>query len=356
MGIDGSFQYLKRKGMAGTPVSPKDLNDAFFEIDLLGTYYWYLIERLTSNVAAKRDPNRVGRAMAGLLSSTFDPARCVVHIDGNHTEQKRKAYTERDAKRKKAQESLKANLDTMEERSTKGKWTSKSVISQIEKGLRGIYVLTSQTKSMVGGGLNSTFQVCFCNGEADTCIAIKFKNSPTTTIQGRTYRKVAVSSDSDFLMYESINRVLRRNPRSHDFCLYKKDSVVATLKLPSSAHLAVLGVVSSNDYGPNIPRHGIYRNSTILKAIGTAASDARSILGAYIAHVRTHTQVQVASSFFDNAAQVFLDLSPRISSSSSRDNNGDYEAALARFEILKTSRLQNKAQRDNNLRQQRRYV
>ena len=150
--------------------------------------------------------------------------------------------------------------------------------------------------------------------------------------------------------------MLRRNPRSHDFSLYKKDSVMTTLKLPSPAHLAVLGVVSSNDYGSNIPRHGIYRNSTILKGIGAATSDARSILAAYIVHVQPHVQAGVASSLFENAAQVFLDLSPSTSSSSSRDNNGDYGTALERFSDLKTSRLQNKPQRDASLRQQRRCV
>ncbi|KAF9961741.1 hypothetical protein BGZ65_010263, partial [Modicella reniformis] len=345
MGIRGLFQYLKKKGVVGEPASPSALDNAYFDVDLLGTFYWFLLDKLAAPGRTVR-PVDVGRQMAYFLSETFLPARTLLHIDGKSTTQKGKARTERDAARDKVHAALQANLTKMEKRSNLGKWTSQSVVKQIERALPRIYVLTQQTKQELVRGLKVKFQVCECIAESDTCVAAAIKAGSTKIVENKQYQRVAVSSDSDLLIYPGVENVLRRNPRGQDYSLYKKSSIVTALGLLSAAHLAVLGVVSNNDYGPNVPNYGFFRNSEILKGLSVASTRDVDILDAYkvvIANTRFDT------SLFDHAKQVFLRMGGQADLVSVA-NNAKYVTAAASFSSAKQTRITMRAQRDTDIR------
>ncbi|KAI1295148.1 hypothetical protein EDD11_007975, partial [Mortierella claussenii] len=136
MGVAGFYQHLKKCGFEGTPATPESLEKAHFELDVFGTYYSFLLSRLAS--PTPDDAKGVGRALGYLLSHTFDPARTTLHIDGQASTQKNKARIERNTKRTKALQALNQNLNAMTRRSAQGKWTQKSVVRQIEAGLKKV--------------------------------------------------------------------------------------------------------------------------------------------------------------------------------------------------------------------------
>lgn len=211
MGIKGFFQHLKKKGYSGEPTSPSDLDDVYFDIDLLGTFYWFLIENLARHDQTVK-PVDVGKRMAHFLSQTFEPTRTLIHIDGSSTLEKANAHAERKSAKDKVQASIQKNLNKMQQRSNSGKWTSQSVVSQIEKAFAKIYVLTNQVKKELTQGLETVFKVCTCSGESDTCIAAAISIRSTLRIAGKQCQRVAVSSDSDMLIYPAIECTSTSSP------------------------------------------------------------------------------------------------------------------------------------------------
>ncbi|KAK3815114.1 MAG: hypothetical protein J3Q66DRAFT_343850, partial [Benniella sp.] len=230
MGIPGLFQKLKKSKMNGEPWDPLAKTDVHFEIDILGTFFWFLISQLTRGV----DPVRVGESLANYLTNVFDPApnRCTLHMDGAPTRQKMKARNERANTRSKTRQRVRRDLDIMQRRSNAGKWTSQSIVHRIQRDIPRLYILTEQTKAALRQGLATQYHVCLCQGEADTCIAVKISDEPRMTGSGG--HRIAVSADSDLLVYEDIPYVLRRNPTSQEYSLYSKASVIKALDLPSA--------------------------------------------------------------------------------------------------------------------------
>lgn len=114
--------------------------------------------------------------------------------------------------KEKVYDNVQANLSKMEARSSSEKWTCHSVVHQIQQRIPKLYTLTEQVKAQLIESLKSTFRVCHCHGEADTHIAALMKAESTVIVTDKEYMRIAVSSDSDFLAYDSIEQVLWKNP------------------------------------------------------------------------------------------------------------------------------------------------
>ncbi|KAG0222401.1 hypothetical protein BGW42_006658, partial [Actinomortierella wolfii] len=82
---------------------------------------------------------------------------------------------------------------------------------------------------------------------------------------------LVVTIDSDFLVYSNVYTVYRSFSRGgrRRYLIYTKSSVLNALDL-SANQLLVLGIVSRNDYGKNIPRLGITTNRKLIKSIPDA--------------------------------------------------------------------------------------
>jgi len=338
MGIPGLFQKLKRSKMNGEPWDPLAKTDVHFEIDILGTFFWFLISQLTKGV----DPVRVGESLANYLTNFFDSDqdRCTLHMDGAPTRQKRKARDERANTRAKTRQRVQKDLDIMQRRSNDGKWTSQSIVHRIQRDTPRLYILTEQTKAALRQGLATRYQVCPCQGEADTCIAVKIKEEPRMT-NGNGGHRIAVSADSDLLVYEDIPYVLRRNPTSQEYSLYTKTSVIKALDLPSAAHLTVLGVVCNNDYSPNIEQYNIGKNAKILRGVVSAGMTTTAIFRAYRKEMRNKVPGFDFESF-NPARDIFIQMNHTVEVDVV--NNNDYNAFVTRFEALKQHRFQVRAQ------------
>ncbi|KAK3815115.1 MAG: hypothetical protein J3Q66DRAFT_370457 [Benniella sp.] len=125
------------------------------------------------------------------------------------------------------------DLDIMQRRSNAGKWTSQSIVHRIQRDIPRLYILTEQTKAALRQSLAAQYHVCLCQGEADTCIAVKISDEPRKT-DGSGRDRFAVC---DLLIYEDIPYVLRRHPTSQEHPLYSKTSVIKALDLPSASTL-----------------------------------------------------------------------------------------------------------------------
>ncbi|KAF9942517.1 hypothetical protein BGZ65_001269, partial [Modicella reniformis] len=101
------------------------------------------------------------------------------------------------------------------------------------------------------------WDVKFCPTEADVEIASDCQLDD-----------IVVSRDSDFLICANIATLYRPLGRGEQmkFLLYSKQGVLEVLGL-TAQQLLVLGIVSKNDYGSNIPSLGIKTNNKLVKDI-----------------------------------------------------------------------------------------
>ena len=199
MGIQGFYAALKKQGMPPLPTDLKNLSDCRVEIDLLGSFRSKVFSLLTDTYSPTR-ATEVGRIMASVLSSLlpFDPTQCCIHIDGAHNLEKQIEHASRRSELDKQQAKLDRALRKMQERSDKGKWTARSTMTEIQKTLTQIFVLTPGDKQCLGKSLAGTLQVCHCATEADICIAKVLKSSQYPT------HHIVVSGDSDLLIHKDI--------------------------------------------------------------------------------------------------------------------------------------------------------
>ncbi|KAI1285127.1 hypothetical protein EDD11_001036, partial [Mortierella claussenii] len=174
---------------------------------------------------------------------------------------------------------------------------------------------------------------------SDTCIAAGIRDEPIVYDGAVQLHKVAVSSDSDFLIYPDIPSVLRRVPNKQEYRLFQKTNVLKTLQLVTPAQLAVLGVVSSNDYNSNIPQYGLTKNAAIIRKIPATLS-ANNALRKYVELMTNKLGEYVSSLKFLNAADIFIRLQPALSSSAPPTNEY-YTASLQMFETQKQQRALN---------------
>ncbi|CAO3565677.1 unnamed protein product [Mortierella alpina] len=160
---------------------------------------------------------------------------------------------------------LDKELDKLQAKSEMGKWTSTTAMNFINRHINKLFVLTPADKEAMRDGLETSgVPVCLCQTEADVCIA----RGPDKDVENGPCRKrIAVSIDSDLLVYESISAVLRPMPKHNGYGLYVKSDVLRALDLPCAGHMAVYGIVNENDYGRNVEHLGLARNLDIVRTL-----------------------------------------------------------------------------------------
>ncbi|KAF9973424.1 hypothetical protein BGZ75_001191, partial [Mortierella antarctica] len=211
------------------------------------------------------DAFRVGFALSFKIRAAFGDAPLCLHVDGSPCEEKGYASSKRAKTRTIDRTALDQELDKMEERSREGKWTCQTTMETIRRSLAKLFVLTADDKAHLRDGLVAGgVQVCLCETEADVCIA---RGPDLVSVDDWCHQRVAVSVDSDLLVYDTISAVLRPMPRQSGYGLYLKPDILHALDLPTSQHLMLYGIVSENDYGRNVERLGLARNADIIKGM-----------------------------------------------------------------------------------------
>jgi len=246
------------------------------------------------------DPNAVsiGHYLAAQLQAEgFLPQQTTIFIDGPRPDQKVLAKASRGTQRTKTIKTIRLNIASITKKSREGKWSSGTVMKDTMLKVSSLFILDNQFKSDLKQGLQAVFaSIVLCDGEADTAIAVAQRDHPTVTHDGEALKRVAVSIDSDFLIYQSIQSVLRKMPQKSEvrFRLYHKTEVMKALGFGTPLHLLLYGIINTNDYTRSIYTLGLVRNMNIVRSL---QGSIESMLAAYI---------QTANALVDQAGRVAL--------------------------------------------------
>jgi hypothetical protein len=132
---------------------------------------------------------------------------------------------------------------------------SGSQIDAIFRSARRAFELTpNMMQEIFETAKEDGWSIVQCDGEADVHIGSL----------DLTANAVVVSGDSDLLLCENIHHILR--PAKQGYLFYKKSDILELLNMTSPQWTCV-GVVSGNDYDPNIKGLGIATNCTLVKNI-----------------------------------------------------------------------------------------
>jgi len=303
------------------------------DVDLLGAHLPQILDFVHKHRDSDLGARTLGQMFGKQLVSQYPvPQVTSLHLDGDRSEEKAGTHQGRSEAKDKERTRLIECLDRMEHKSKAGKLTPKATMKEIGHLMRRLFSLEARFKEDFVAGLSETFpDYHVCSIEAEKCMAA----CPDEKVfEGQVWHRIVVSNDSDTIIYPSITRVLRKMPKSSDYGLYLKDNAVAKLGLPSTHHLAILGVVAQNDYSSNLPDHGLSTNMAILRRTPKLL-DPGAILEAYTEYVRTY--LEFPNDRFSAAYRIFVELRDTPIPGSSSDNQF-YIDMEARFRDLKHER------------------
>ena len=288
MGVEGWYPFANEHGIHGKKLDPEQTQKLNVEVDLLGLYYWLIINLLHKGDLARLQPTpapppgtvpaqppvRIYATSQGYskvkppvatvddlaqeihhLIANLAPGSTTIHIDGARTLEKQAEHQERDKTR---DSSLDSCFDVVvsnflaaqqNQRQKKVKWFWKKITT--------CRPILDQDKARLIQQLGALgWQVCPCRGEADVCIAHKLVTNPT---------HYAASQDSDMFFHMPVKNILKPFGRS-SFLSYSRADVLESLKL-NEAQMQLLAIVSNSDFAQNIPQKGLQRNLTFIQTL-----------------------------------------------------------------------------------------
>jgi hypothetical protein len=247
MGIIGAHSFLSEHEVINRD-QDIDLDTTFKEtdmicLDLLGSFY---MKTLSSCRLQKYE--LVGYHLKRVFGQYFK--RIHILIDGRKSQQKKYAHERRQEEKDKKLDRVESKLNAVY---TGEKRFSSYVKKSISKDLKACYSIKFQDKINLRNTLiNMGFLCTIVSGEVDLECA-------------KTSHLTVITKDGDFF-FHSIDVVLILRP-SRDgvtFSRVKHSDILSKLDL-SDLKFKLLGILSGNDYSPNIPQLGIKRNYEMLK-------------------------------------------------------------------------------------------
>ncbi|KAH8555041.1 hypothetical protein BGW37DRAFT_517546 [Umbelopsis sp. PMI_123] len=192
--------------------------------------------------------------------------------------------------KEKDQKTTERLLRIAEGKAAQGRRISGSNLDAIFRSARRAFELTpNMMQEIFETAKEDGWSIVQCDGEADVHIGSL----------GLTANAIVVSGDSDLLFYENIHHILR--PAKQGYLFYKKSHILELLNMTSPQWTCV-GVVSGNDYDPNITGLGIATNCTLVKNI--KQDTVKDILTCYLEldRVKAKNQENIA---FSKAYKIF---------------------------------------------------
>lgn len=258
MGVAGLWGHVRKEGMR-PPLhhSPRVPSTSHTKVrtDVAGTFHTtirWAYGQYNSNLT------KAHSILENEIRHLSDQSQLVLYIDGGPAQEKLDTHIRRKAARHQALQRADDALINLAHRIASNQRVRKSYFSKINKNLnQGFYWNLEHRLSFNSYMRGKGWTVIVCNTEADIAIATDYQPGD-----------IAVSSDSDFLIYTSIETLYRPTGRGQRrrYLLYDKASVLATLCL-TPKQMLLLGIVSRNDYGRNIATLGIATNHKLVKAI-----------------------------------------------------------------------------------------
>ncbi|KAG0366054.1 hypothetical protein BGX24_003860, partial [Mortierella sp. AD032] len=274
MGIPYLWPFVRKKGyeaplLSRFPQDPLPTN-AFYRVDILASFF-SVIRRAYVNHDLSTANTMVAQH---LVSCGLPQASTVLYVDGQSPEEKRRTREFRDRKRADALAKAVASISDMENIFRSGGRLRKPHFKKLTKHLNASFVWSMASRRALAQHLQGLgWSVVECDSEADIAIA-----------SDCGAHDVAVSRDSDSLVYSSIVTILRPLGRGR-YLMYDVPKLLKHLEISRTA-LTVLGIVCRNDYSSNMSRLGVSTNFKIILSLEKDVTFVHpsTMIGAYLAH------------------------------------------------------------------------
>jgi len=247
MGVDRLWPFLQKKGYNPLPQHPSAPPHHTIRIDVLGALY--------ANIrrAYSRSPELGHPILENAVAKFGAKDNIVLYLDGVPSKEKETTHRQRCLRRNKALQLADKHLDELSQRIELGARVRKRHFVNVRKTLAAAFHWALEDRRSFAAYMNERqWNVVLSSTEADLSISIDYQPGD-----------IAVSKDSDLLVYGNIENIWR--PISRDRVLaYHIPDVLVTLGL-TRGQFTALGVVSKNDYDTNIASLGPESNFTIIK-------------------------------------------------------------------------------------------
>ncbi|GJJ70524.1 hypothetical protein EMPS_02873 [Entomortierella parvispora] len=194
--------------------------------------------------------------------------RLLLHIDGGPSLAKGIEHQKRLKKREEAASKLDSCIRAFNIKRGRSRRVPKKLLDRMQKEMTKAFQLTIHHKEALHRAFKAVgLRSHICHGEADPCLAKACLDhasnargssqpsgsSDSSSLSVPSQGKMAViTKDSDLLVYESIEGVLRPNPKGAGYILYEKTEVLKVLKLLHPLFLVLYGISLRNDYSYNV--------------------------------------------------------------------------------------------------------
>ncbi|KAF9416188.1 hypothetical protein BGZ94_010291 [Podila epigama] len=260
MGIQGWNALMARADIQGKLLNSPRSQSKHVHLDLMGTYYFLI--RCLYMATPHRDARLVTNHIHRKLAAAFSIQGTTIHLDGRPSVEKAAEHLHRHRLKEHALrrattlvEQYEAAVHNMSP-TLADLPTPTEILERLDDcrsvpKVIGERILTNLEKK--------GWRVCFCQGEADICIAR----------QPSVETCAVVSADSDMFLHRRIQEVIRPNPANKkQFLVYQRPHVLQRLGFSTEAQLMVLAVVSRSDYTRNNARgYGLVKNYKLIRSL-----------------------------------------------------------------------------------------
>ena len=281
MGCQQLHKSLHKKGLSMVSATPKEVHDGgykYFEYDVLANHLITILRHAVDQrhwkdgvadideammAAARSIKKDIDSTMKDILrSSSESPAVLFLHVDGLPSLAKKQEQQKRMERKDIAKTKLAADIRSF---MAKGKNAPTKLRERIEEQVSKALQLTQEHKSALSMAFEDLgLQSHVCHAETDPCIASKCRghqHSPPDE------KMAVISKDSDLIVYEHVDAVLRRNPKDNGYVLYEKQRVLEVLGLRHPKFLVMYGIGLKNDYNHNVKTIGPVGNLELVHAV-----------------------------------------------------------------------------------------
>ncbi|KAI8355920.1 hypothetical protein B0O80DRAFT_528319, partial [Mortierella sp. GBAus27b] len=226
-----------------------------------------------------------------------DKQNTILHFDGRRSVEKAAEHRRRNEGTFKRLQSIRIDMEKCSKR-------RRTISRRIYKRVKSVFRPPAECLTQIQVELEATgWTVCRCAFQADTCIGAACQG------RGEEDGGIVITKDSDLICYDGVWTVAMPVGPKREMTLFTKRSLLEYLDLPTSQHLLMTGIITSNDYGKGAKYCGIKTNLAFVRQLafddpsGDLASCIRSEIERYVEYIQSKKGIVIN---FDYAFDAFV--------------------------------------------------
>ncbi|KAI8347585.1 hypothetical protein B0O80DRAFT_532956 [Mortierella sp. GBAus27b] len=221
----------------------------------------------------------------------------ILHFDGRRSVEKAAEHRRRNEGAFKRLQSIRIDMEKCNKR-------RRTIPRRIYKRVKSVFRPPAECLAQIQDELEATgWTICRCAFQADTCIGAACQG------KGEEDGGIVITKDSDLICYDGVWTVAMPVGPKREMTLFTKRSLLEYLDLPTSQHLLMAGIITSNDYGKGAKYCGIKTNLAFVRQLalddpsGDLASCIRSGIERYVEYIQSKKGILIN---FDFAFDAFV--------------------------------------------------